>query len=64
MKKIFFTFLLLGSTSAFAGNNPPPPGGAPTPPGLPINQYEIILFLIGILMIFIFQKKVAIKNKF
>ena len=63
MRKILLSLSLLIGFQVFAGNTPPPPG-PPPPPGLPINQYEIILFLIGILMIFIFQKKVAIKNKF
>ncbi len=61
MKKLFI-LLYLVPLLGFAKETPPPPGGPPPPPGLPINQYEIILFLIGILMIFIFQKKVVIKK--
>jgi hypothetical protein len=38
------------------GKNPPPPG-PPPPPGLPINQYEIILLIIGIIIFFVYRNK-------
>ncbi len=57
MRKILITPLLLIGMRVFAGNTPPPPQGVPPPPGLPINQYNLLLFLIGVILIFIIQKK-------
>ncbi len=49
---IFIPFL----AQAGGGKNPPPPG-PPPPPGLPIDQYEIILWAVAILLLFVFRKK-------
>jgi len=39
-----------------AGQKPHPPG-PPPPPGLPIDQYQIILFLVGFILLLVYRKK-------
>jgi len=62
----FLTFLgFLTGLSSFAasggmggnGNNPPAPRGGVPPPGLPIDQYLLPLFVAGILVFIIYRRK-------
>ncbi len=46
---------------SFAGGGRPPRPGAPGPPGLPINQYDILLLLLGVFLLFMFRKRFARK---
>jgi len=52
---IFSVFVPLLAQAS--GKNPPPPGGPPPPPGLPIDQYQVLLFLAGLVLFFVYRKK-------
>jgi len=54
--------VLLPITNIFAGGgNPPAPPKFPTPPALPIDQYLIPLFILGVVM-YIWRLKVKKVN--
>ncbi len=58
----YFIFLVAfwAQMSAYAGGIPPAPGrrgGPPPPPGLPVDQYLIILFILGVLLYIVYNKK-------
>jgi len=50
---VFIPFLVEANVK-----KPPPPGGPPPPPGLPIDQYELLLFIIGVVLILAYRKKI------
>ncbi len=60
---LLIIFSVLASAASFAQNVPPPiqhRGGAP-PPGLPVDQYVIGLFIIGMAIAFKYKKSI-LKN--
>ncbi len=64
MKGFFATILNFLPVLIFAGGHRPPTpvrGPAP-PPGLPIDQYLLLLFIIGVLLISLSPKWVKIKK--
>jgi len=64
MKKILLILSFLLSNSLFAGHNHPPTpvrGSAP-PPGLPVDQYLIALFIVAVLLMIIFKNKLSFQK--
>ena len=60
MKKFFLSLILVISILpdvAGSGNPPAPPRGLNPPPGMPIDQYLIPLFIIGLLIFGIVYRK-------
>jgi hypothetical protein len=62
MKKLLLLILtVLVSVASFAQNVPPPNlnRGPGPPPGLPVDQYLIGLFAVGIIIAFAFHKRLS-----
>ena len=62
MKKLLFLMLtVLISVASIAQNVPPPTlnRGPGVPPGMPVNQYLIGLFAVGIIIAFAFHKRLS-----
>jgi len=47
MKIAQILFVFTGTLYAYQGPIPPPPSGPP-PPGLPINDFVVFLFILGV----------------
>ena len=64
MKGFFAAILNFLPVLIFAGGQRPPTPvkGPGPPPGMPIDQYLIILFVIGILLILFFPKLIKLKK--
>ena len=56
---VIFTVFI--SATSYAQNVPPPSQyrGGPPPPGLPIDQHLIILFFIGVIIAFVYNRKLV-----
>jgi len=64
MKGFFATILNFLPVLIYAGGHRPPTpvrGPAP-PPGLPIDQYVVLLFIIGVLLILLRPKLMKLKD--
>jgi len=62
MKKVLFVLAFLASNFAMIagghGQNPPTPiRGSGPPPGLPVDQYLVGLFVVGMLIVLFKQRK-------
>ena len=57
--KNFLTFLtlLFPLVLLAGGQHPPSPKGGSVPPGLPVDQYLIILFGIAVILFVVFRNK-------